>query len=231
MKKLLNYIVAGVFAMLVASPIAATALPAPVSANADCETTILGIPPWYRGLTQSNCDIKSPNDVGGISNFIWLIVLNVIQIGLLVAAYIAFFFIVYGGFLFLTGGSNPSQIEKGRKSIFNAVIGLVIALGAVAITNFIFGIVTTTESIGDIEGIAVMTDAELVRNVLNIAFFAAGTVAVIVIVIAGLMYTTSSGDTGKVTKAKNMLTFSVAGLVIIILAYAITQFVVMRFAS
>ena len=41
----------------------------------------------------------------------------------------------------MTGGSVPGQIEKARKSILNAVIGLVIALGAIGITNLIFTII------------------------------------------------------------------------------------------
>lgn len=229
MKKILNYLFAGIFVLLVASPIAATTVSPPVSAAGPCETTILGVPPWYRGLTNDDCSIKDPNAVGGISNFIWRIALNIIQMALVLAAYVALFFIIYGGFLFITGGSNPSQIEKGRKSIFNAVIGLVIALGAVAITNFIFGIVAPTTTVGSIEGIAQMSDAQLIQSILNIVYFVAGTIAVIVIIIGGLMYTTSTGDSGRVTRAKNMLVYSIAGLVIVLLAFAITNFVIDRF--
>jgi hypothetical protein len=232
MKKIVSYIFAGILTMLVASPIAATAFPTPVSAAGSCETTILGIPPWYRGLTNADCSIKRPTDasIGGIENFIWRIVLNVIQMGLVIAAYIAVAFIIWGGFLFMTGGSNPSQVEKGRKSVFNAVIGLVIALGAVAVTNFIFGIVGETSTIGRVEGIARNTDADLVGSILSIVFFLLGTIAVVVIIIAGLSFTTAGGDPSRITKSKNMLTYAIVGLVIAILAFAITNFVVENFA-
>ncbi|MCK9623145.1 MAG: hypothetical protein M0R47_21745, partial [Methylobacter sp.] len=93
-----------------------------------------------RGLTDADCNILSPDKAGGLSTFIWKIVLNIIEIGLFIAGYAALFFILYGGFLFLTGGSNPSQIEKARKSILNAVIGLVISISAIAIVKLIFGI-------------------------------------------------------------------------------------------
>jgi len=76
------------------------------------------------------------------------------------------------------------------------------------------------------------TDAsELLANGLNLVYFLAGTVAVIVIIIAGIMYVSSSGDAGRVTKAKNLLTYSIVGLVIILIAFVVTNFVIGRFSS
>ena len=142
MNKLIkNIFAAGAFIMFVASPVLAVASPAVSTTAAACDGRVLGIPPWYRGLTEgADCTIKSPdpNDLGA---FIWAIVLNVIEMALVITAYIAALFILYGGFLFLTGGSVPGQLEKARKSILNAVIGLVIALGAIGITNLIFTII------------------------------------------------------------------------------------------
>lgn len=132
------------FIMLMAAPVATLAIPQSVAAaGPNCERTFLGMPPWYRGLVDPadpNCDIKPPEKVGGLSNFIWMIVLNVIEIGLFIVGYAALFFIIYGGFLFLTGGSNPSQTEKARKTLLNAVIGLVISISAIAVVKLIFGI-------------------------------------------------------------------------------------------
>lgn len=76
-----------------------------------------------------------------------------------------------------------------------------------------------------------LTGAQVLHNGLNIAYFLAGTIAVIVIIIGGIMYATSAGNSGNVTKAKNMLLYSVVGLVIVIAAYAITNFVIVRFNS
>ena len=88
------------------------------------------------------CSLKGPDDVGGISNYIWRIVLNGIEMALVIAAYISVFFIIYGGFLFMTGGDNAGQVEKARKTLLDAIIGLVIVLGGVAITKLIFSIIT-----------------------------------------------------------------------------------------
>lgn len=236
MKNILkNIIFGGVFIFFVAAPVTSVALPQTTYAKipaGGCEQNLLGvIPPWYRGLTKeekNNCVIKSPDESGGLTTFIWKIVLNGIQIALVLASLIAFFFVLYGGFLFLTGGSNASQIEKGRKSIFNAVIGLVISMGAIAVTNLIFGLLgdATRDSV---YGVPEITAEELLKSGLNLAYYIAGIVAVIVIIVAGLNYITSQGDSGRITKAKNMILYAVIGLGILFAAYAITNFVVLRF--
>jgi len=68
-----------------------------------------------------------------------------------------------------------------------------------------------------------------IADILGIVYFIAGIVAVIVIIIAGYIYTTSGGDAGAVKRAKNMILYAVVGIVVIALAFTITQFVAGRF--
>lgn len=145
MKQLKKILSTFAFALFFAAPtLAVVVTPASYASDASCEVSILGIPPWYRGLTSNTggqCSIDSPGSgKDALSKFILHIALNVIEIGLYIVGYIAVFFVLYGGFQFLTGGSNPSQIEKARKTILNAVIGLVISISAVVIVNLLFGI-------------------------------------------------------------------------------------------
>lgn len=81
---------------------------------------------------------------------------------------------------------------------------------------------------GDID-IPTPTGDEVLQNGLNIAYFLAGIIAVITIIIGGIMYATSSGDSGAVTKAKNLILYAIVGLVAIFAAFAITNFVIGRF--
>jgi len=140
-------------ALFIATPAimvsSSTASAASLRNDTSCERTFLGIHPWFRGLAtrdgNGKCVVIGPGqELNGkklpLDSFIWRIALNIVDIALAITAYIAFFFVLYGGFQFLTGGSNSGQIEKARKTILNAVIGLVISLGAVAIVNLIFGI-------------------------------------------------------------------------------------------
>lgn len=81
---------------------------------------------------------------------------------------------------------------------------------------------------GDV-GIPTNSGDSILTNGLNLTYFLAGVIAVIVIIVAGIMYTTSSGDASKVTKAKNLLTYSIVGLIVVLTAFVITNFVIGRF--
>lgn len=78
-------------------------------------------------------------------------------------------------------------------------------------------------------GIPTGSGDTLLHNGLNLVYFLAGLVSVIVIIVAGIMYTTSSGDASKVTRAKNLLTYSIVGLVVVLSAFVITNFVIGSF--
>lgn len=77
----------------------------------------------------------------------------------------------------------------------------------------------------DIPKVAI--DETTVGAIMNTVYFWAGTVAVLVIIIAGFYFITSRGDSSKVQVAKNAILGAVIGLIIILLAFIITQFVIM----
>ena len=60
----------------------------------------------------------------------------------------------------------------------------------------------------------------------NLAFWVAGVVAVIIVIIAGINYSLSSGDPAKTASAKNTILYAVIGLVIIANAIAITGYII-----
>ena len=65
-----------------------------------------------------------------------------------------------------------------------------------------------------------------VPNILNWAYGAAGLVAVGFIIFAAWKYMSANGDPGKITSATKTILFSVIGLIIVLLAAAITNFVI-----
>lgn len=65
----------------------------------------------------------------------------------------------------------------------------------------------------------------MIQLILNMVFTIIGVVAVIMIVIGGVNYTTSQGDSAKVQKAKNTIMYGIIGLVIVLLSFAIVNFV------
>lgn len=67
------------------------------------------------------------------------------------------------------------------------------------------------------------------KTVVNIMLYILGAIAVIMIVVGGIRYTTSNGDSSSTKAAKDTVLYAVVGLVIAIMAYAIVNFVVVAF--
>lgn len=71
--------------------------------------------------------------------------------------------------------------------------------------------------------------SNIITPIVNTMLYILGAISVIMIIVAGIRYTTSNGDTSAVTSAKNTLFYAIIGLVVAILAYAIVNFVVTAF--
>ena len=63
------------------------------------------------------------------------------------------------------------------------------------------------------------------RNVVNAAFVLAAAIAVILIIISGIRLLLSGGDPERVARAKRSLTFTIIGLVIVLLAFVIINLI------
>lgn len=70
-----------------------------------------------------------------------------------------------------------------------------------------------------------------IKDIVNVLLFVLGAIAVIMIIIGGIRYTTSNGDSSSIQGAKNTILYAVVGLVVAILAYAIVNFVIDAFAG
>lgn len=66
-------------------------------------------------------------------------------------------------------------------------------------------------------------DAVSLSNILNIVYQIAAIIAVIVIVVAGIRYSVSSGDAKSVAESKNAIIYALIGLVVVAAAFAITN--------
>lgn len=72
---------------------------------------------------------------------------------------------------------------------------------------------------------------KIITTVINIFSLIVGVVSVIMIIIGGLRYITSGGDSGNVTNAKNTILYAIVGLVIVALAQIIVHFVLSRVSN
>ena len=65
---------------------------------------------------------------------------------------------------------------------------------------------------------------KIIQNILIAIIAILGIVAVVFVIIGGVQYMTSAGDSGKVEKGKKTILYGIIGLVICVLAFAIVNF-------
>ena len=67
-----------------------------------------------------------------------------------------------------------------------------------------------------------------IQKIINAVISISSIVAVIFVIVGGVQYMTSSGDTGKVEKGKKTVIYALIGLVVCALAYAIVNWVIKK---
>ena len=72
---------------------------------------------------------------------------------------------------------------------------------------------------------------KVVSGGFNVAFFVAGALAVIMIIYAGIRFVTAHGDEKQVESARQTIIYSVVGLIVAILAYALVNWVFSQFKT
>lgn len=108
---------------------------------------------------------------------------------------------------------------------------------SLTITPTVFAISTTSEAVKEFGQRAYGTDAEpltpmeIAINILSVVLTLLGVIAIIMIVYGGFKWMTSAGSDEKIKEAKKLITAAIIGLLIILMAYAITQFVINSFYS
>lgn len=74
-------------------------------------------------------------------------------------------------------------------------------------------------------------DGGVFETISKVLLFIIGAVSVIMLIIGGIRYTISQGDSAAVTSAKNTILYSIIGLIVAILAYAAVSFVIGSFVQ
>lgn len=117
-----------------------------------CTSSFLGLPAWFQYLdvqdvTDENgvvneCEIVGPlkNDGSGeldTAAVAYRVSLAVVEILLRIAGLVAVVFVIYGGFRYITSQGDPESTKNARRTIVNALIGLVIAVIASVLVAFL----------------------------------------------------------------------------------------------
>ncbi len=205
---------------------------------AACNQTVLGFPTWYRGLVDSNCEIKKiesasdPNNSNKftLTNMIITIIINIGDTLIRLVGLASVIFIIVGGFKYVLSAGDANRIATAKKTVGRAVVGLVISLGSIGIINLIFGLFGLSIDNTDIPtGADPVLKAQAKEDIIEVLFSQLfvwlGVAAVVMIVFGGVQYILSSGDSNKVTTAKNTIKYAVIGLVLALLSFAIVKII------
>lgn len=110
-------------------------------------TTAICIQSQNASAASNICDIHSIpaetrksagcKEVGGENVTIEDIIQNILTTIIVVSGTIAVVFVIVGGVKYITSSGNPAEIEKARKTIIYALIGLAVCTLAFVIVNFV----------------------------------------------------------------------------------------------
>jgi len=111
-------------------------------------------------------------------------------------------------------------------AVFGASVLSTASLPGSASAQISEGINTATTS--EMKGKSIDGDKGLIKTVVNVLLWAVGVLSVIMIIFSGFRYITSAGDASKTKSAQSTLIYSVVGLIVAIMAWAIVNMVINR---
>ena len=115
-------------------------------------------------------------------------------------------------------------------------ISILVLSSVSAAAIILLGLTTPASAIGIFDGVnaaqgngtptTLFGGGGVVTTITNALLFLAGALSVIMIIIGGLRYTVSGGNSANVTAAKNTILYAIVGLIVAFLAFAIVNWVV-----
>ena len=97
--------------------------------------SFIGLPTWYKYLDGEGSGLECTPVITGLPD-IWLVVLAIVELLIRVAALASLTYVVIGGIKYMIARGNPDKLTTARMTIIYALVGLVIAVVAVAVINF-----------------------------------------------------------------------------------------------
>jgi len=168
---------------------------------------------------------NSSNPLGGLQPLLEFIM----NISISLFGIFAVLVLIISGVQISASAGNENVVKSAKENIFKIVTGLVLLISFRAILGLIntaFEGVNTSSLFGatgnelNPEGIP-----KLLGNIISIASFISGVVAVIFIIVGGIRYITSAGNARAREGAQKTLIYAIGGLVLSISAYGILTFI------
>jgi len=80
---------------------------------------------------------------GDSKSIITKLAINLVNFLIFVGAAIAVFFVVLGGYKYITANGEDSKVKEGRSMVINALIGIAIAIASFTLVSFVTSFIST----------------------------------------------------------------------------------------
>jgi len=209
--------------------------------GACAEQPFFGLVPWHHYLPVTynkaldTCEVAFSPLGNGKNSDILLVVLAVVDDLLRVAGVVAVGYVIYAGIKYITSQGSPDETAKAQSTLLNAIIGLAIALVAIASVSYLGNqLAGSSGGSPGVSGIDVSSlpktaaTSTTVSTLLSIVLTVVGALSLLFITIGGFRYVISQGDPQATAKAKHTIIYAVVGLVVAVFAQVIITFVIGR---
>ena len=182
---------------------------------------------YVLGMVNWDCDVVITDNQEDLKTQTWIIAANVASDITVLASFLALGYVIYGGYLYIFSGGEPSKAVAGKKTLTQAFIGLAITMTSTIIMSTIRSVLlgNSEQNLLNCATEGCVEPDLLFINTLHWFIAIAGIVSAIFIVYGGIAYTSSAGDPNKLSQAKKIITNALIGLAIVALAEITVAFV------
>ncbi len=144
---------------------------------------------------------------------------------------LALIFLIIGAVMYIVSTGESETVERAKKAITMAIMGVVIAIAAPSILKEIGTVIGWTDVSSSSTTSSALTLSEIAVKVLDFLLGISGVLSIIMMVIGGMMYLTSAGDEERIKKGKDIFKFSVLGIIIVLASLVIVRQIAKFFVS
>jgi len=141
---------------------------------------------------------------------------------------LALVFIAIGAVMILVSAGTPDMVERGKKAITMALVGLSLGIAAPSILKELAGFLGWGDAPASIT--VAMSLSQIALRVLNFLLGITGVLALIMLVIGAITYLTSAGDEDRISSGKKIFRNALIGVIIVMASMVLVRQIALFFA-
>lgn len=163
-----------------------------------------------------------------------MVITNIVMLLLSIVGVILFCFMFYAGFLWFTAAGDDEKVGHAKNIIKTTVGGLLLILVSLSITTYILSKATwavgstMTHTVVYDTGLSTESPVIIITRVIQVILALLGAIVFGLMFYSGFTWLTAAGDDEKVGHAKEVLRTTIMGLMVLLLAYSLTVFIISR---